>query len=201
MKTLKKEIKALAQNLRALRLELKESNRTTGYANYSLLTERKEEFRYKHLTYCWLKETKELSKDQFLQKHEKGSKNNIDWDELYNCASSCGHAIDKRKNHFKNKIKEAREDLIKTKLELKESNRTTGYANYYILKAKKDNYRSMSLAYIIWKKIKNDKFYFDRQPTIGYFIDKYGLEKPNSKALNFYLITTYIHELQAGEMK
>ena len=196
MKTLKKQIKELAHNLRALRLEMKESNRTNGYANYALLIAAKEEFRTKHLAYCYLKQNKyysfeKFNLEEFLEKHEHKNSKEIDIESFYIYLADFADEIEARS--IKYQLNEARIKIRAAKIKLKEEHKQTGFANYYILESMKEDYRYNHLAYCLLKKNAlniNDLTHPEsilRETFLMKAIIDYKLEKPNKDGIYKHL--------------
>lgn len=192
MKTLKKQIKELAHNLRALRLDMKDSNRKNSYANYALLIAAKEEFRTKHLAYCYLKHNKyysfeKFNLEEFLVKHENKNSKEFDIESFYIYIAHFADEIESRT--MKYRLNELRAEIKKQKLRLKEMIKTTGYANYYILESMKEDYRYKHLAYCLLKKNAlniNDLTHPEsilRETFLMKAIIDYKLEKPNKDGI------------------
>jgi hypothetical protein len=192
MKTLKKQIKELAQNLRALKLNLKNSNRTNGFANYALLTAAKEEFRTKHLAYCYLKHNKYYSfenfnLEEFLEKHEHKNSKEFDIESFYIYLADFANEIEART--MKYQLNEARIKIRAAKIRLKAEHRQTGFANYYILESMKEDYRHKHLAYCLFKKNAlnmNDLTHPEsmlKETFLMKAIIDYKLEKPNKDGI------------------
>lgn len=193
MKTLKKQMKELAHNLRALRLEMKESNRTKGYANYALLSAEQEDFRIKHLAYCYLKSNswkynfEKFDLEKFLAKHEHKNSKELNTGLFYMYLTHFSDEIEART--MKYKLNEARIKIRAAKIQLKEEHRKTGFANYYILESMKEDYRYKHLAFCLFRKnalnmnnLTHPESMIKETFLMKSIID-YKLEKPNKDGI------------------
>lgn len=187
MKTLKEQIKKSALELKCLKKSTRDTNRKTGYGDYEYLYIQKEIQKMKHLAYCWIKENgiykgQDFDYYEFKLKHQTHSKSS-DYQPFHQYLTKFSDEISERKNSFKNELKSLRNSIKDKKLELKETHRKTGTANYYSIETEKIKFRYKHLAYCLFKKkeimnlINKDTLILNS--LFEELIKKYKLETPN----------------------